>query len=61
MRFFNSQYQFYCGVDLNAKALIVFVVDSLRGKRLHKNFQCHDVHIFLEAFQPIRDNLVVGC
>ncbi|MBL8892804.1 MAG: hypothetical protein JNL67_22700 [Planctomycetaceae bacterium] len=61
MRFFNSQHQVYCGVDLHAKTLHVCVVDSLGEERLHKNSQCHDGHAFPEAFQPIRDNRVVGC
>ena len=61
MRFFNSQPQFYCGVDLHAKALHVWVVDSQGEKRLHKNFQCQDVDTSLEALQLFLDNLVVGC
>lgn len=61
MRFYNSQHLFYCGVDLHAKTLHVCVVDSQGEKRLHKNFQCKDIETFLEALQPFRDNLVVGC
>ena len=61
MRFFNSQHQFYCGVDLHAKTLHVCVVDSQGEKRLHKNCQCQVVDSFLEALQPFRFNLVVDC
>ncbi len=61
MRFFNSQHQFYCGVDLHAKTLHVCVVDSQGKKCPHRNFQCQDVDTFLKALQPFRDNLVVGC
>jgi transposase len=61
MKFYNSQHQFYCGIDLHAKTLYVCVVDNSGTKRLHKNFQCQDVEGLLEELQPFREDLVVGC
>jgi hypothetical protein len=61
MKFFNSQHQVYCGVDLHAKTLNMCVVDSQGEKRLHKNFQCQDVDTLLEALSPFRGNPVMGC
>jgi hypothetical protein len=61
MKFYNSQHQFYCGIDLHAKTLHVCVLDNSGTKRLHKNFQCQNVESLLEELQPFREDLVVGC
>jgi transposase len=61
MKFYNSQHQFYCGIDLHAKTLYVCVLDNSGTKRLHKNFQCQNVEGLLEELQPFREDLVVGC
>ena len=38
MRLYNSQQQFYCGIDLHANAMYACVVDAAGKKCLHENF-----------------------
>ena len=61
MKFYNQQRQFYCGVDLHATAMYVCIIDHDGKILLHKNFQCKDTHVFLEALAPYRESLVVAC
>jgi len=61
MKFYNNSHQFYCGVDLHAKTLHACVVDANGDKVLHKNFQCQEPNVFLDAIEPFRADLVVGC
>lgn len=62
MKLYNSQHDFYCGVDLHAKTLHVCVVDQAGDKLLHRNFQCNKPEVLfanLNAFSS--KNIVVGC
>ncbi len=38
MRFYNQQHEFYCGIDLHANSMHVYVVDHDGKKHLHRNF-----------------------
>jgi transposase len=61
MRLYQSQHQFYCGIDLHANAMYACVVGADGKKCLHQNFQVRNTESFLEQIQPYRENLVVGC
>jgi transposase len=53
MEFYTNTHQFYCGVDLHAKSLHACVVDASGAKVLHKNFQCQEPNVFLDASDAI--------
>ena len=61
MKFYNQQRQFYCGVDLHATSMYVCIIDNGGNILLHKNFQCKDTKVFLDAIAPYQQNLVVAC
>ena len=61
MRLYNSQHQFYCGIDLHANAMYACVVDAAGKKCLHENFQVRNIASFLEQIEPYHKNMVVGC
>ena len=62
MKFYNSQHEFYCGIDLHANSMHVCVVDQQGNKPLHRNFNTKAPERFLEALAPFRDkDLIVGC
>ncbi len=61
MRLYNSQTEFYCGIDLHANAMYACVVDAAGKKCLHENFQVRNTAGFLEQIEPYLKNMVVGC
>ena len=62
MKFYNSQHEFYCGIDLHANSMHVCVVDSRGSKQLHQNFNTKTPDRFLDALSPYRDHdLIAGC
>jgi len=60
MRFYTGQHQYYCGVDLHARTLYLCVLDDTGAVQLHKRLPC-DRARFLEALEPYRSDVVVGC
>jgi hypothetical protein len=62
MRFYNSQHEFYCGIDLHANSMHVCVVDQRGNKQLHRNFNTKTPERFLDSLSPYRgSDLIVGC
>jgi transposase len=61
MQFYTQQRQFYCGIDLHATCMFVCVLDDRGNILLHKNFLCKDANLFLQAIEPYKQGLVVGC
>ncbi len=61
MRLYQSQHQFYCGIDLHANVMYACIVGSDGKKVLHENFQVRNTACFLEHIEPYRKDLVVGC
>lgn len=61
MRFYNSQKQFYAGVDLHAKNHYLCVVDRQRNILFHKQISNQDTDKLLSILQPYRHSLVVAC
>lgn len=61
MRLYQSQHQFYCGIDLHANAMYACVVAADGKKCLHENFQVRNTASFLEQIEPYHKNMVVGC
>ena len=60
MRFYNQAHRFYCGVDLHARSMYTHVLDE-RGKTIFERDLPAGPDAFLDAVQPYRDGLVVGC
>ena len=52
--------RFYAGVDLHARSLFLVVLDRLGHERFARNLPAAPAP-FLQAVQPFRDGLVVGC
>ena len=59
MRFYTTQHQHYCGIDLHARTLYLCVLDAGGNVLLHKNLPC-DRARFLETIRPYREGLVVA-
>ena len=59
MRFYNTQHQFYCGIDLHARSMYVCIVNHEGEMLLHRNMKAAP-EPFLKAVAPYRDPLVVA-
>jgi hypothetical protein len=59
MRFYTTQHQFYCGIDLHARSMYVCMVSSDGDILLHRNMKAAP-EAFLQAVAPYRDGLVVA-
>jgi hypothetical protein len=62
MRFYTNQHQFYCGIDLHARSMSVYMVSQEGESLVHRNMKAAP-EPFLKAIAPYRDNLVgaVAC
>ena len=60
MRTYNTPHAYYCGVDLHARSLFVHVLDDKGTTRLQQDLPASPA-AFLDAIQPYREGLVVGC
>src|SRR5436190_21112709 len=60
MRFYTQQHRFYAGGDLHARTLYLHVLDADGRTRFDRNLPARP-DAFLDAIQPFRDGLVVGC
>jgi len=60
MRTYKTQHSYYCGVDLHARSLFVHILDDKGTTRLERDIPASPP-AFLDAIQPYREGLVVGC
>lgn len=60
MRFYNQPHAFYVGVDLHARSMFTHILDQ-HGATLFARDLPAQPQAFLEAIQPYRNGLVVGC
>ena len=60
MKPYQAQHQAYCGVDLHAMSLFLYILDPQERTLLHQNLPAGP-KVFLRAVEPFRDNLVVAC
>jgi hypothetical protein len=60
MRLYQSQHQFYCGIDLHANAMYACVAGADGKKCLHQNFQVRNTESFLEPIQALSPSPVVA-
>ena len=59
MRLYTKQHQFYCGIDLHAKAMYICIMNQ-KGEILYHKNNPTDPLTFLSVIAPYRDNLVVS-
>jgi transposase len=59
MIFFNSQHQFYCGIDLHARSMYLCIVNKDGDILLHNNIAC-DPELFINEISPYISDIVVG-
>jgi transposase len=59
MRFYNSQREPWCGIDLHARTMYVCILDTQGQVRVHKNLRATP-EAFLEVVAPYREGLVVA-
>ena len=59
MRFYNTNHQHYCGIDLHARNMYTCVLDQEGKALLHRDLPTNG-DVFLKAIAPFRENLVVA-
>jgi transposase len=60
MRTYTGQHAYYCGINLHARSLYLHVLDGAGTTRLERDIPASPAP-FLDAIEPYRDGLVVGC
>ena len=59
MRFYTHQHQFYCGIDLHARAMYVCIMDQSGAVLVHKNLKAQP-EAFLRTIAPYQADIVVA-
>jgi transposase len=59
MRFYTTQHQFYCGIDLHARSMYVCILNQDSEIMLHRNMKASP-ETFLQAITPSREAMVVA-
>jgi len=59
MRFYTKQHQFYCGIDLHARAMYVCILNQSGEILVHRNRKTSP-ETFLNVIAPYREGLVVA-
>ncbi len=59
MNFYTKQHQFYCGIDLHAKQMYLYILDQKGDVQLHQNMNT-DRDLFLKFIKPFRQNIVIA-
>ena len=60
MRFYNQPHAFYAGVDLHARSMFTHILDAQGATVFARDLPAQPL-AFLDAIQPFRPGLVVGC
>jgi transposase len=59
MRFYTKQHKFYCGIDLHARTMYVYVLSQDGEVLFHRNMKAAP-EPFLKAIAPYREDVVVS-
>ncbi|MCG8642798.1 MAG: IS110 family transposase [Desulfobacterales bacterium] len=59
MRFYNSQHQYYAGIDLHARKMYICVIDSQGETVFHRDMTADPDHL-KRALDPFRPDVIVG-
>ncbi len=60
MNLYQTQHQFYCGIDLHANQMYACVIDQSGKKRLHRNFKTRQADKFFTQIEPFDQDIVLG-
>ena len=60
MRFYTKQHKFYCGIDLHARTMYVWVLHQEGEIMFHRNMKASP-ETFLKAIAPYRERYRHGC
>ena len=60
MRFYDSQKQFYCGIDLHARSIYLCLMDRERRVLVHRKLKNGSTDLLLKILQPYKHDLVVA-
>ena len=61
MNLYQTQHEFYCGIDLHAKQMYGCVVDQAGKKHLHRNYKTRQSDKFFADLEPFGNDVVLGC
>jgi transposase len=59
MRFYTTQHQFYCGIDLHARTMYVCILNQAGEILVHRDMKASP-ETFLQAIAPYREDIVVA-
>ncbi len=59
MQFYNTQHQFYCGIDLHARSMYVCILNQEGEIVIHRNMKT-DPAALLKVIAPYRADLVIA-
>ncbi len=59
MKFYSKQHQYYCGIDLHARKMYVFVINSKGEVKVHKNIKT-DPDELLSLLKTFLDDIIIG-
>jgi transposase len=59
MRFYTTQSQFYCGIDLHARSMFLCIIDQSGEVLLHRNYRA-EPDVLLKAITPYREDIVIA-
>ena len=59
MRFYTTQHQFYCGIDLHARTMYVCILNHAGEILVHRDMQASP-ETFLKVIAPYREEIVVA-
>ena len=59
MKYYTSETEFNCGIDLHARQMYVCVMDQQGKKLVHRNIRENDFEYFLKLVAPYRHDLTV--
>jgi len=58
MNFYQTQHEFYCGIDLHANEMYACVIDHSGKKHLHRNFKTRQADKFFDELAPFGSDVV---
>jgi hypothetical protein len=59
MNFYTKQHKYYCGIDLHAKSMYLYILNQEGGIVLQRNIRTHS-EIFLKTIEKYREDIVVA-
>ena len=61
MKYYTSQTEFNCGVDLHSRQMYMCVMDRSGNILVHCNIPGNDFELFLKKVAPYRQDLTITC